>query len=192
MTTERFGHNDYVVRRKVFKIFGGAFHIYDPSGQVVFYSKQKAFKLREDIRVYSDETMTEELLLIKARQIIDFAACYDVFDQHDGSKVGALKRKGFSSIIRDKWILMDAGDNEIGVVEEDSVGMAILRRFLKFLPQHYNAKIGEIPVCQYKRRMNPFVHKLDIHFDPNTTAAFDRRLGLAAAILLVAIEGRQQ
>ena len=46
-----FELTNYMIRRKVFRIFGGAFHIYDPAGQVVGYSKQKAFKLREDIRL---------------------------------------------------------------------------------------------------------------------------------------------
>ena len=49
----------YIVRTKVFKLFGGAFHVYDPAGNVVMYSKQKAFKLREDIRVYNDDAMLE-------------------------------------------------------------------------------------------------------------------------------------
>ena len=41
---EVFHHDSYLVRRKVFKMFGAAFHIYDPNGKLTFYSKQKAFK----------------------------------------------------------------------------------------------------------------------------------------------------
>lgn len=46
----------YTIRRKVLKLFGAAFHIYNPAGAVVGFCKQKAFKLKEDIRVYTDET----------------------------------------------------------------------------------------------------------------------------------------
>ena len=72
--------NRYVIRRKVLTIFGQQFHVYDGHGKLLGYSKQKAFKLKEDIRFYSDETMAEEKLLIMARQVIDFAAAYDVVD----------------------------------------------------------------------------------------------------------------
>ncbi len=44
----------YTIRRKVLKIFGAAFHIYDPHGNLAGYCKQKAFKLKEDIRIYTD------------------------------------------------------------------------------------------------------------------------------------------
>jgi uncharacterized protein YxjI len=103
MANDRFGHQTYLVRRKVFKIFGGAFHIYDPTGQVVFYSKLKAFKLKEDIRLYTGEDMQTEVLVIQARQVLDIAATYDVYDSATNEKVGALKRKGLKSVLKDEW-----------------------------------------------------------------------------------------
>ena len=51
-----------------------AFHVYDSQENVVAFCKMKAFKLREDIRVYTSEDATNELLSIQARQIIDFSA----------------------------------------------------------------------------------------------------------------------
>lgn len=68
----------YTIRRKVLKIFGAAFHIYDAQGQVIGYCKQAAFKLKEDLRIYTDESMQRELLRISARHIIDFGATYDI------------------------------------------------------------------------------------------------------------------
>ena len=47
-----FTHKQYLFRRKVLKLFGGAFHIYDGRENLVLYSKMKEFKLREDLRVY--------------------------------------------------------------------------------------------------------------------------------------------
>lgn len=70
----------YLIRRHVFKVLGAGFHVYDGSGSLVAYSRQKAFKLKEDIRVYADATMQQELLRIAARQVIDFSAAYDVID----------------------------------------------------------------------------------------------------------------
>ncbi len=40
----------YRLRRKVLKLFGASFHVYDGE-RVVAFCSQKAFKLREDIRL---------------------------------------------------------------------------------------------------------------------------------------------
>ena len=193
MTNDRFGHQTYLVRRKVFKIFGGAFHIYDPTGQVAFYSKLKAFKLKEDIRLYTGEDMQTEVLVIQARSVLDIAATYDVYDSATNEKVGALKRKGLKSILKDEWIFLDPSDREIGLLKEDSLALALVRRFLiNIFPQTFLAEMNGVPVCVMKQRFNPFILKLEIDFSPDVNRQLDRRLGIAAAILLSAIEGRQE
>ena len=65
-----FAADSYTIRKKLLSFLGQKFHIYDPQWQLVGYVKQKAFKLKEDIRVYADETCASELLVIKARQIV--------------------------------------------------------------------------------------------------------------------------
>jgi uncharacterized protein YxjI len=191
--TDRFEHSTYLVRRKILKLFGAAFHIYDPQGNVVFYSKLKAFKLKEDIRIYTGEDMQEEVLVIKARKILDFSSAYDVVDPNTNEKVGVLKRKGLKSILKDEWILMDANDQDIGRIKEDSTALALLRRFLtgSLIPQKYYGDIGGTQVCTFKQNFNPFVTKINLDFSPDTNNLLDRRLGIAAAVLLTAIEGKQ-
>jgi ribosomal silencing factor RsfS len=171
---------------------GQKFYIFDSSGNVVMYSKMKAFKLKEDIRVYSGEDMLEELLLIHARNVIDFSAVYDVIDPKTGEKVGAIKRKGLKSIMKDEWIIMDQNDTVIGVIKEDSLGFALLRRFLtNLVPQKYNIEMNNMAICQFKQNFNPFVVKLNLDFSTDTNHLLDKRLGIAAGILLCAIEGKQ-
>ncbi len=190
--TERFEHSTYLVRRKILKLFGAAFHIYDPDGNVAFYSKLKAFKMKEDIRVYTGEDMQEEVLVIQARKILDFSAAYDVVDPTTNEKVGVLKRKGMKSILKDEWIFMDANDQEIGLIKEDSTFFALFRRFISsIIPQTYHGYIGNNLVCTFKQNFNPFVMKINLDFSPDTNNLLDRRLGIAAAVLLTAIEGKQ-
>ena len=190
--SDRFSHQKYLVRRKILKLFGAAFHIYDPYGNVAFYSKMKAFKLKEDIRLYTGEDMQEEVLTIKARSILDFSAAYDVVDPTTNEKVGALKRKGLKSILKDEWIFMDANDREIGLIKEDSTFLAMFRRVLTSLvPQTYNGFIGDTQVCTFKQNFNPFVIKITLDFSRDTQNLLDRRLGIAAAVLLCAVEGKQ-
>lgn len=184
-------HDSYVIRRKFLKVFGNEFRVLDPSGTQVLFSRQKAFKLREDIRVWSGDDMQTELLRIAARQIIDFSAAYDVIDSATGEKVGAFKRKGLKSVVRDEWILMDAADTEVGLFQEDSMGMAILRRFINIIPQKFHMDVGTAHVANLRQNWNPFVLKMTVDFSPDTQKMLDRRLGLAVAILHSAIEGRQ-
>jgi len=160
---------------------------------MVMYSQQKMFKLREDIRVFADENKTQEVLQIKARQIIDFSAAYDVIDSAYNQKVGVLRRKGFKSMFRDEWEILDANDRLIGKLFEDSPGLAMLRRLLlgSLLPQNYDITLGEQRVADLKQRFNLFRYELDVDFSFDPAKTLDRRVGLAAGILLAAIEGKQ-
>lgn len=190
---ERYSYSTYLVRKKVFHLLGGAFEIFDPQGNVILYSKMKAFKLKEDIRLYTGEDMRTELMTIKARQALDFSASYDVVDSVTGERVGALRRRGLKSMFKDEWIILDSYENEIGLIQEDSAFMALLRRFVtNLIPQTYTVQIGGAPVSTFKQNFNPFVTKLTLDFSTDAGRRLDRRLGLAAAILLCAIEGKQK
>jgi uncharacterized protein YxjI len=188
LNLDRFRQPTYQVRRKVFKIFGGSFDVYDPNGDLVLFASQRAFKLKEDIRLYGDKQKGEELLVIKARNIIDFSAAYDVEDPITSRKLGAFKRRGWSSLFRDQWIVMDENDHEIGFIKED--GLALLRRFITLIPQNYHCEINGTTACTYRQNFNPFVYKLNIDF-PENGSATDKRLTIAGAVLLAAIEGKQ-
>lgn len=190
---DRFQHNSYLVREKILKLLGGAFHVYDPSGNVVMYAKQKAFKLKEDIRLYESEAMQTEILRIHARNIIDFSATYDVIDASTEEVIGSLRRSGLKSILKDEWVVMNGQGEEIGKIHEDSQLMALLRRFLtNLIPQTYHVynNSGDA-IVEMKRNFNPFVNKINVDFMYGAEEVMDKRLGLAATILLTAIEGKQ-
>lgn len=186
-------HTRYVVRRKILNFLGVAFHIYDPAGEVVAYSKLKAFKLKEDIRLYTGEDMRTEVLSIRARQVLDLGATYDVVDSLTGARIGALRRKVFRSMLRDMWLILDSADAEIGSIEEDSLPLALVRRIaMNLVPQKFNVMVYGQRVCELKQNFNPLVSKIRLDFSMDRQAMLDRRLGIAAAILLCAIEGRRR
>jgi uncharacterized protein YxjI len=188
-----FQFPNYLLRRQAIALTG-KFRFYDPAGRLVMFSEQKMFRLREDIRVYGDEGKSQEVLSIKARQILDFSAAYDVVDTAMNQKIGVLRRRGLRSILRDEWEVLDANDQVIGKLFEDSVPLALLRRVLlgSLLPQNYDITVGDTRVADLKQRFNPFRYELDLDFRMDTTNRLDRRLGIAAAILLAAVEGKQK
>lgn len=188
-----FQYDRYLLKRQVLALTG-IIRVYNPYGQMVLFSQQKMFKLKEDIRVYTDETRSQELLYIQARQIIDFSAAYDVIDSQVGTKVGVLRRKGFRSIVRDEWEVLDASDQPMGALYEDSLRQALLRRFLLgiLLPQNYDLSISDMRVADLRQRFNLFRYELEIDFSMDTSHLLDHRLGIAAGILLGIIERRQE
>ena len=189
--TTLFDQKTFMIRRKVLTILGASFHIYDSQGAVLGFSRQKAFKLKEDIRIFSDESMNNELLSIQARQIVDFSAAYDIVDATEGKKVGACRRKGWKSILRDSWELLDDGDNVVGKVVEDSGTMAAMRRFLSnLIPQRFHVSDGDDkPAAFFRQRFNPFIYKLEVEIADDS--GVDSRVLMGAAVLISAIEGRQ-
>ena len=184
----------YTIRRKVLKIFGAAFHIYDEHGSLVGYCKQKAFKLKEDIRLYTDESLSEPLLTLAARSIIDFGATYDI-TLPDGTQIGSLRRKGLkSTFLKDEWLIFDDQGQEIGMLKEKSWFMAFMRRgdLSAFFPQRYEFfKSGsEEPVACIRQHFNWFVYRLGLSVLKDDEE-LDELLLLGATCLIAAIEGRQ-
>jgi hypothetical protein len=123
-------------RRKFLKIVGAEIFIDDPATETeVGYIKMKAWKLREDIRIYTSRAMEREIAQIHARQIIDFGATYDVTDSATGQVAFALRRKGLkSALVRDHWDIQDEGGNVIGSVQETSGTLALIRRWIELVP----------------------------------------------------------
>ncbi|AZK48466.1 hypothetical protein [Paenibacillus lentus] len=189
----KFGYDQYLVRKKVLSVLGAKFHIYNANNEeLIMFSQMKAFKLKEDIRLYSDESMSEELLTIKARSVIDFSATYDVHDARTGEHVGSLRRKGMKSILKDEWVIQNAAEAEIGRIKEDNRLFALLRRFLtNLIPQTYSVEMNGSTISTFKQNFNPFVTKINVDFSSDPSHTLDRRLGLAASVLLCAIDGQQ-
>ena len=187
-----FQHPRYLLKRQAIALTG-KFRFYDPNGTQVMFSEQKMFRLREDIRVYSDESKTQEVLSIKARNIMDFSASYDVVDTALNQKVGVLRRRGLRSLLRDEWEILDANDRIVGLLFEDNVGLALLRRLVlgSLLPQNYDMTFGETRVGDLRQNFNPFRYELNLDFSMDVSRLLDRRLGIAAGILLAAVEGKE-
>ncbi len=187
-----FSQNYYLLKRQVFALTG-KFRLYDQNENLLMFSEQKIFRLREDIRVFADESKAQELLVIKARQIIDFSAAYDVIDATANQKVGVLRRKGWQSMLRDEWEVLDADDQPLGLLFEDSMGLALLRRFLlgSLLPQNYDITFGNERVADLRQRFNLFRYELEIELNAAVSRRIDPRLAIAAGILLAVVEGKQ-
>ncbi|MBS3816671.1 MAG: hypothetical protein KGY76_03815 [Candidatus Thermoplasmatota archaeon] len=180
--------NKFTIRQKVLSI-GNKYYMEDDMARTVGFCKQKVFKLKEDIRIYKSKDMNEELFRIKQEEILDFSGTFEVIDSRTNKTIGFLKRKGFKSIMKDEWVLKDPQKREIGRVKEDSAIKALLRRtILSFLPYNYKISYQGQQVGKFKEKLTLIrdVYNLNMNNDPNFQV--DRRLLLAIAICLDAIE----
>jgi hypothetical protein len=96
-----------------FKFFALAPQIFvtDHQDQPILYVRQKLFKLKEAISVFSNSEKTDLLYNIKADRIIDFSARYN-FETADSQPLGAVKRRGLRSIWRAHYDIFAPGETE--------------------------------------------------------------------------------
>ncbi|HMC31334.1 MAG TPA: hypothetical protein VKL99_10915 [Candidatus Angelobacter sp.] len=186
-----FQQDSFVARQKIFSL-APCFYVHDQLGNALAFLRKKVFTWKDEIRVFTDETQSLELLHIKARKIIDWGTAFDVTDSINNQKVGALKRRGWKSVIRKEWAIMDAFDQEIGRIREDSLMLAFVRRFLTaLLPQTYTFELAGQQVGAATQNWNLFAPKMYVDFTADPGKRLDRRLAVAAVVLLMAVEGRQ-
>ena len=110
------------------------FNITDRNGNYVAYVRQKMFRLKEDVIVFSDESRTKELFNIKANQWIDFNASYTMTDLVNGKKFGRLARKGVRSIWKSRYDIIDENDQPKYQINEDNGWIKVFDSFLGEIP----------------------------------------------------------
>src|SRR5262249_51136187 len=108
--------------------------IREPGGREVFYVHQKAFKLKEDVAVYSDSGKGRELYHIKADRIIDFSARYHFTDSTSGMALGSVKREGMRSIFKASYNVMGEGDQITHHIKEDNGMVRVLDMLFREIP----------------------------------------------------------
>lgn len=189
---DRYLHTTYLLKKKPFSLYPEA-TIYDPFGEAVFYSRIKLFQLRRDFRILAGSRESREMLRLRATRAIQFNLTFEVTDSITGERVGYLKRQTLKSAFRDMWLLCDPQESEVGRIEEESEGLALTRRFVTALiPQTFVAVVRGTPVAEYRQNTNFFAPRLTLDFSLDRGTYLEPRLGIAAAFLLVFVEGRQR
>ncbi len=189
------GQITYFVERQFLKLVGATVRTFDVNRNLLCKAEQKAFKLREQVPFYADEAKTTPLFQIKARNIIDIAATYDITTA-DGERIGALKRKGLASaFVRDEWLILNGQDQEIGLIAEDSALLGVLRRYVDFValfvPQKFTVTVSGQEIAHMQQNKNPFTVKLTCTYEPQAPNLLGNVLVLAIPSMLAIIEARQ-
>jgi uncharacterized protein YxjI len=105
----------------------------DATGKTVAYVKQKMFKLKEDISIYDNESKTKINYKIKADKWIDFWAAYS-FTDDKGRELGKIARKGWTSIWKAHYELIDQHQKLQYHIREENAWVKVLDSVLGQIP----------------------------------------------------------
>jgi uncharacterized protein YxjI len=97
-------------------------------GKIIAIAQQKRMALKEKVTFYSDEARTQPVFSFGARQILDLAAVYDVFDAA-GTPIGYFQKDFTASLLRSSFHLGGPGIDAYG--HERNQVVALLRRFVE-------------------------------------------------------------
>ncbi|WP_040765763.1 LURP-one-related family protein [Novipirellula maiorica] len=113
--------------------FGQRITATDASGNVLMFIKQKMFKLKEKVNIYSDSSQSNLIFTIASDRMIDFSANYH-FTDAQGNEWGAVRRKGMKSLWSAHYEIMQNGAIDMTINEESP-----MKKVLESL-------LGEIPI----------------------------------------------
>lgn len=134
----------------------------DAGGNLVYYVKQKVFKLKEEVTVFSDREQTQPLYKINADRVIDFSARYH-FSDTAGNALGSVKRQGMKSLWKARYDIYDGEEIVMNIAEENPwirVADALLGQIplvgiaanYLFHPKYLVSRADETPVLRLTKQ----------------------------------------
>lgn len=189
-----FDHDRYLVDQLIRPVVN--LYRISADGQPVAFVRQKRLAIKEDIRFFADEEERDELFRIKARQVFELGGRYDVTTP-EGEEIGTLEKVFGRSLLRSTWRVLRADGQELAIVEERSVPVAILRRVIDFVPYgelipilfHFVIRTDGRQLGELTRRWG-VRDRYDLDLSGDVERRIDRRLAVALAIALDALQSR--
>ena len=185
--------NFYRIRKKTLTV-GNKYWLEDQNGNILGFCKQKLFKLKEDIRIYTDEAESQELFQIKQQQIMDAWGKFNIIDRATNQSLGYIKRNIISAFVKDTWEIYTMSDQMVGMIEEKSTGQALARKFLPgggLIPEKMHVVIDGQAIADINQDFKIIGDIWELHCQ-QVPSNFDRRVLLGCILLMGMIERRHK
>ena len=172
-------------------------------GQLVAHAQQKRLAFKEKVQFYTDESKSDVAFSFRAEKVMDIHGKFFVEDP-DGKTVGGFRKDFKKSLINSTWHVLDSDGNTALTVNESNQVIAVLRRYVGFVPfvgdvldlilafikYHFSFRTpsGE-EVGQYQKT-TLFLDHYTLSMSDETYAAYDWRTLAAMAVALDALQGR--
>jgi hypothetical protein len=128
---------------------------------------------------------------------MDRFGVFDVFDSATEERIGTLRRLG-GWIGGYAWQFLDGSDQPLGAIEE--VGLTSWRKVLRFfvqgleavMPHAFAFRWGDRACGRFEHRFALFRYTATLDLRGIEAETFDRRLAFAGALLLMAVESKEE
>ena len=169
----------------------------DANDNVVAYVRQKMFKLKEDIQIFEDTSRQNQIFRIKADKWLDFSTAYS-FTDHEGKELGKIVRKGWASLWKAHYELIDQHQQLQYNIREENAWIKVMDGMLGeipilgmftgylFNPSYIVMNLQDEPIARLKKKPSFFGRKFEVTALTQFDADDDRRivLGLMMMVLL--------
>jgi uncharacterized protein YxjI len=196
---------DHFLVQQVFKPIANEYRISMPEsgsseeGEPLLFVKQKRMKIKEDIRFRTAPDAPDHLFMIKSKTVFEFRGRHEVLDDR-GEVIGSLEKDFGKSLLRSHWRVRDAAGDELFEAHESSWLIALVRRFadllgdiaslLTWLPFNFTFKRADAAVGSYQRVLGKLRDRYVLDIDREAMQGVDRRLVIAFAVALDALQDR--
>ena len=177
------------------------FSISDAQGKEIAYVKQKLFKLKEDIKVFTDSTQTTQIYSIKADRWLDWSASY-LFTDMENNNLGKVGRKGTKSLWKATYNIIDNNDQHEFIIQEHNAFVKIMDGLFSEIPvlnfftgYFFNPKYdikrtnGEV-VGQLVKESSLVSRNFSLNVFGHTDESENQRLTLSAMMIVLLERGR--
>lgn len=119
------------IRFKFFT-FAAQIPVTDSAGVPVCYVRQAPLKLKESVRIFSDQDQTRLLCKIEADRVLDISANYSLAGP-GGENMGRLARHGMASLWRAHYEISD-GDAPVYQIREEDPWVKVFDALMNMVP----------------------------------------------------------
>jgi len=185
---DAFSHASYVLVRPLFS-WTRVYRVYGPDGGLVAFVEHPFFRLRTELVMYADESQLQPILVLKNRRIAALNMEHDLFDAQTGRRLGVIRTRGWRSLWRNSWDILDADERPAGEMLED--GPWFWRRVFRFLPGRHHIELGGTEVARIVQRFHFFRREFSIDLlqvaDP-----IEPRFAIACALIAMMADLRRE
>lgn len=150
------------------------FSVKDQSGRNIAYVRQKMLRLKEKVEVFEDDSKRNKLYEINANRWLDFSVTYK-FTNQMGEYLGKVARKGWASLWRARYHIIDDTDQEKYILREANGWVKVWDSFFGelpiigiftgyfFNPQYYVMNLQGQKVALLKKEKSFFGRRFTLH-----------------------------
>lgn len=162
-------------------------YFYDRQGRTLAFVRNTECEWSKDLRVFTDPTLSFELLAIKPARDAETGQYFNVVDSVNAEIVGKVRHLPAAGLHRQEWDLLGPEREEVCTIREDSVLLSLMRRYMtEALPQRYTIRDAQGASGRAVRVTGLFSPNMEIDLRGEGAKLIDSRLIVAALVLIFA------